>query len=394
MTVFDTALSTGSPQDLEAVISELAPGWRSRLVEADRTAQLSTATVDECRAHGLFSLCVPQQFGGLALPWRAVATLTAQAGAACPATAWMMGLVGNHAAIIARMPGDCQEDVFGASAHGLVATASVQRGCDVVRSGPDLVVSGKWSISSGIDIADWVVLYMRHPQLGEEPYLAAVPVADVGIVEDWDVVGLRATGSKSIEVASVRIPPHRVIAQAECFGANPPGAALNPGRNYYSASYLPFLSSAILGPAIGAAQGGFDTACRLLKSRYARLDPSDGERVTLELAVSESEAELYSATLLMSSCLDILSRPDGGFPETPGDDAAWAQLRRDKTFAVIQCNRALDRVIEALGTSGLFSNTLPQIYWRDLKAMSKHIDVHWTRMMRPSGQRTLAEGAA
>ncbi len=69
------------------------------------------------------------------------------------------------------------------------------------------VISGQWGYASGIDIATHVAVAALDPELpkGEPPNVLTfvVPVDRIEVVDDWFVLGLRGTGSKSVRCDSV-----------------------------------------------------------------------------------------------------------------------------------------------------------------------------------------------
>ena len=55
-----------------------------------------------------------------------------------------------------------------------------------------------------------------------------MPLADVEIVDDWQVLGLLGTGSKSLVLRDVFVPEHRCVMVSDLFVGTPPGALLHP----------------------------------------------------------------------------------------------------------------------------------------------------------------------
>ena len=59
--------------------------------------------------------------------------------------------------------------------------------------------------------------------------MALMPTSDVRIIDDWHVMGLAGSGSKSFEVKDVFVPDHRTLDKA----VNDAGQA--PGTLFYNA---------------------------------------------------------------------------------------------------------------------------------------------------------------
>src|SRR5690606_30101826 len=80
--------------------------------------------------------------------------------------------------------------------------------------------SGRWSFSSGSDHCSWTFLggniegeenTGKAKVSGMAQYCFLLPRSDYQIVPNWDVHGLRATGSNDIIVEEAFIPEHRAL---------------------------------------------------------------------------------------------------------------------------------------------------------------------------------------
>src|SRR3954464_8412057 len=108
--------------------------------------------------------------------------------------------------------------------------------------------------------------------MGDPRHIAylLVPLAEVEIVDDWEVLGLAGTGSKSLLLHDVFVPEHRVVMVADLFAGTPPGAAVHPDypvvrapRGYLVSFSLPTVCIALGGRAL-------DIVSRALPSRLSR----------------------------------------------------------------------------------------------------------------------------
>ena len=80
------------------------------------------------------------------------------------------------------------------------------------------VVSGRWSLGSGIPHATWALGGCRvydgetlreAPNGGPVPLMAFFPKAEVEVIDTWHVAGLRGTGSHDYQVSELFVPEHR-----------------------------------------------------------------------------------------------------------------------------------------------------------------------------------------
>ncbi len=127
-------------------------------------------------------------------------------------------------------------------------------------------LSGRFPFSSGCDYAQWAILGAFLGEMGDPRHIAYLlaPLAEVEIVDDWQVLGLAGTGSKSLVLHDVFIPEHRCVMVSDLFAGTPPGALVHPD---YPVLRAPrgFLVSYSLPPvAIALGRRALDIACATL----------------------------------------------------------------------------------------------------------------------------------
>ena len=50
-----------------------------------------------------------------------------------------------------------------------------------------------------------------------------MPFTDIEIIDDWHVLGLAGTGSRSLRLRDVFVPEHRCVLLSELLAGTPPG---------------------------------------------------------------------------------------------------------------------------------------------------------------------------
>ena len=51
-----------------------------------------------------------------------------------------------------------------------------------------------------------------------------MPFTEIEIIDDWHVLGLAGTGSRSLRLRDVFVPEHRCVLLSELLAGTPPGA--------------------------------------------------------------------------------------------------------------------------------------------------------------------------
>jgi 3-hydroxy-9,10-secoandrosta-1,3,5(10)-triene-9,17-dione monooxygenase len=129
------------------------------------------------------------------------------------------------------------------------------------------------------------------------------PLSEVEIADDWQVLGLLGTGSKSLILHDVFVPEHRCVMVSDLFAGTPPGALVHPD---YPVLRTPrgFLVSYSLPPvAIALGRRALDIACATLAGRVSRGVTRVAESEVVQMAIGEAAAAIDVATLLLVCCL-------------------------------------------------------------------------------------------
>src|SRR3954464_15987521 len=105
--------------------------------------------------------------------------------------------------------------------------------------------------------------------MGDPRHIAylLVPLAETEIVDDWHVLGLAGTGSKSLVLRDVFVPEHRVVMVADLFAGTPPGALVHPDYPVLRAPRGYLVSFSL--PTVCIARGGraLDILCLAVTAR-------------------------------------------------------------------------------------------------------------------------------
>jgi 3-hydroxy-9,10-secoandrosta-1,3,5(10)-triene-9,17-dione monooxygenase len=205
------------------------------------------------------------------------------------------------------------------------------------------------------------------------------------IIDDWQVSGLRGTGSKQVKIAEpIFIPEHRTLGFLELLGANPPGAEVNDGY-VYRMEFGPAFGTILLGPVLGIAEGALE---QYLDATRVRVGTIRGNRVadaeTVQLRVAESAAEISAAGLMLTRILETLhTRGQADELLTPSERV---ESMRDRAFVTRSCANAIHRLVRQMGAIGLSDGNPVQRHFRDITAASAQIGLNWDRNMGMFGK--------
>ena len=104
-----------------------------------------------------------------------------------------------------------------------------------------------------------------------------MPESDYEVIDDWDMTGLRGTGSRSLRVDEAFIPEYRIHRVQDDLALQTPGSRINPGTIYR----LPFWgigARAFSAPAVGLARGMMDLVVEDIRDRTGARAAASGSR--------------------------------------------------------------------------------------------------------------------
>jgi alkylation response protein AidB-like acyl-CoA dehydrogenase len=201
-----------------------------------------------------------------------------------------------------------------------------------------------------------------------------VPRGDVEVQDDWHVMGLRGTGSKSVIISEpIFVPAHRLL---DLYRADEGPAYSRVGRASYA---LPVsVAIAYVGSSVyvGTAQGVVDEfTAELRHKRDSFVGTRKADQVSMLIRLGQSAADAYVALSEMrGGVADLLTRAVAGQPLDPVERTTY-QLSH--VHCVELARRAATRLFEVSGTSGMLPSSSLLRRFGDLHAGSKHLSVRW-----------------
>jgi 3-hydroxy-9,10-secoandrosta-1,3,5(10)-triene-9,17-dione monooxygenase len=364
-----------SAAELVARARALAPKLRERAVKAERDRNIPQQSVDEYIADGLIHTLQPKRWGGYEHDHEVMFDIAIELGkSTCGSSAWCLNYLGDHAGLLAHFPEEAQHDVWSRDPAACIATSAAPTGKVAVAPG-GYKLNGRWSWCSGLRHSQWIMiggLVFREGEDHPDMRLYLVPVSQVKQDDTWFCAGLRASGSNTSVLDDVFVPEHRSVSFATLRDACSPGSKLNTNP-IYRGPFLAVHSYALLGPALGAARGGYADFTQWTRQRYLTYTQLNiAQHVPVQIRLAEIAAQIDVAEMLARRSLATARKDYAGMTmETR------ALLRRDYAFAMKTLRDAMDGLIKISGSSGLMEGNSVQRCWRDVHAISSHVVMNW-----------------
>jgi 3-hydroxy-9,10-secoandrosta-1,3,5(10)-triene-9,17-dione monooxygenase len=348
----------------------LRPELLERQTEAERLRRIPEPTIREFHEAGILRVIQPAVFGGFEADFIDQIDIVFEVARACGSSGWVYAVLSAHAAMIANFPERAQNEVWGSDPRALASSSLFDLG-RFRRVDGGYVVSGRWRYSSGCDYCAYLVAGAVPADDAAPPERKRflLPIAEMEIIDDWHVMGLAGTGSKSLRGNDLFVPEWRAISDAEFLDNSGPGRRLHNHCHLYRMSRAAHpgpLSLAMAG--VGIAQHAVDYAgAHIAQMGVGRTNATEREVIRHDLA--ESTAEVDAARLLIRRTVrEIEEVARQRFDPVPRP--LIDQATRDRHFATLFALRAAERLFKAAGSRALFADNDLQRCFRDVHAVA------------------------
>jgi 3-hydroxy-9,10-secoandrosta-1,3,5(10)-triene-9,17-dione monooxygenase len=354
-------------------VRDLLPTFRERADEAEKLRQVPESSVKALEETGFFQLLQPQRYGGLEADPVDFFTAVKEIASADGSTGWISSVLGVHPWQVALFPEEAQQAVWGSDPTTRLSSSYAPTGKAVLTEG-GYRLSGKWSFSSGSAHASWVLLggLVFNDEGNVVDFKTfLLPRDKYEIVDVWNVVGLRGTGSNDIVVEETFVPNAFTLSMSDtgrCYG---PGQEQNTG-NLYKLPFHSLFTSTITTPIIGMAAGAYAEHVEMQRSRVraAYLGEKASSDPFAAVRIARAGSEIDAAWALLMANI----REQQGYVERGEQIPLGLRLkvRRDQVLGTQRAIDAIDELFEASGGRALAEGTYLQRAWRDAHAGRVH----------------------
>lgn len=183
---------------------------------AERAGRMQPEQLELIYERGWFRMMVPRRYGGLALPLPEVVRIEEAISRADGSAGWTVTLCAGAGWFAGFFPASPLSDVFSDERLCIAGSGSSSGKAELIPGG--YRISGRWSYASGAHhatafTANCTVWSEGRPALSEagaplvQPFLFLRD--EVRIIDDWNAVGMVATGSHGFEVHGLELPAVR-----------------------------------------------------------------------------------------------------------------------------------------------------------------------------------------
>ncbi|QKT06278.1 flavin-dependent monooxygenase [Gordonia sp. X0973] len=346
-------------------IDALLPDFAQRAQATEDARRISDESAQALQDAGFFKLLQPEQWGGYQADPVSFYEAVRRISTACGSTGWVAGIIGIHNWHLGLFDQQAQEDVWGSDTDVRISSSYAPMGFGEVVDG-GYKVNGNWAFSSGCQLADWT--FVGGPVIKDGRPVDFVsyllPRSDYTIKDVWHVVGLKGTGSNTLEVKDVFVPRHRVLSMGTMSKGESPGLERNTAPVYkmpWGTIHPSTISTPIVGMAYGAYEAHVEYQGKRVRAAYAGEKSKDDPfaKVRIAQAASEIDAAWRQLSGNLQAEYDLIL--DG--EQVPMELRLAA--RRDQVRATGRAIEAINLLFENSGAGALNVDSPLQRFWRD-----------------------------
>ena len=205
-----------------AEIETIAPVVREYTSQSEQLGRLAEPIIKAVRQTSLLRFICAHELGGCEADPLTVMEVTEALSRIDGSVGWTLGIIANATAFAgAFLPAESARRVFGSGVPIIVGAVQPRNSTAEPVDGGYLV-NGRWSFGSGIHFADWVVAGALVP--GQSPpaglRVAVLPREQVTVHDNWQVAGLRGTGSCDFSIDNVFVPDNMTFSIMDAIHGN------------------------------------------------------------------------------------------------------------------------------------------------------------------------------
>ncbi len=345
---------------IQLLTHQLSQRFAGRAELYDREGSFVAQNYQDLKNQGMFKALIPQDLGGLGLSFSEMCEVLSVLGASCGSTALSLSM---HTHLIAANIWKLKQGKPVAETLGKIAqnqTILISTGAkDWLSSNGQMkkvaggyLVSGVKHFASQSAQGDVLITSARYEDKDEVQVLHfPIPMNSKGvtILNNWDTLGMRGTGSHSVKLEEVFIAEETVVLSR-------PADRYHPVYNVVLTVAMPLIMSVYLGIGRRAFKIAKDFANKLKQPKEYTIS-----------ALAHINNHLVQAELNWQSMIGITNE----FDFEPTDENGHQIVTR-KTNMTLALTEVVNKSVELVGGTAYFKSNPLERLSRDIQAAKYH----------------------
>ena len=353
-------------------LEEITPVLERHRDEAEETAHLSDPAVEALKEAGFLRLYLPRSFGGLEVDPLTYFRIAERVSRVDSAAGWEMMVANGIAYVASYLPEEGFETMYGADPKTLGCGTFNTVGKAVPVEG-GFLFSGRSGFNSGCHHAEWCLTMgevedgARAADTEPEVIVLYCPMKQAQVMDNWDVLGMRGTGSDDVLMKDLFVP------QCMTF---PMAALSEPCENRHCRGDLYRMPLSMLVHtvpivALGALGAALDWVSDLAQNKTPFSSSSKLRERSIAQINYGKALGLYRASraLMETSMGSVFSKVQSG----------GTASKEDKADFFLSGAQAMDMISEGVklaasvaGTSSIRKGNPLERAWRDIEVLRHH----------------------
>jgi indole-3-acetate monooxygenase len=336
--------------------------------ETEAARRLPAAAVQALVEAGVFKLILPRALGGGDASLATLLSVIEEIARADGSAGWVSMIGASSALMCGFLDEPTAREVYG-PADAITCGVFAPLGRATPTDG-GFRVSGRWPFASGSLHAQWcmggAIVEGQEKQPNGAPAIRSLLFRsdEIRVLDNWDVSGLRGSGSNDFEVQDVFVPASRAFSLL----TDRPRLA----GPIFRQPFFGVLASGVAAVTLGIARAAIDTFIELARTKQslgARRSLAHREVVQLEVGRAEAELGAARAFLFESAARAAEEVADTGAASL----ATRARVRLASSHAATAAASAVDRMYAAGGGTSIYAKSPLQRQFRDLHTATQHL---------------------
>lgn len=362
-------------QEMADRIAKIQPWLRDQQPVAEQQRRIPQASIERLDATGVFGLTTPKRYGGADFTTRELHDIYRALGAGCGATSWVVWAAAGGNLWSFSFPDDVVAPVYTSPWVGnrtfAVGGTSRRMSGTARRVDGGWMVEGRWPFATGSVHASHGYLAVYYdPSDDTKVGMVLVPKESLVARDDWEAMGLAATGSQTVAIdGELFVPeerfstPARLASHIEELTAR----GLGPRRGGLARSLVTGT-----GTALGMADHAMELFLGALGKRTIPYSPyaNQAEAPITHVTVGRAHSQIRAAGLVADAAVAALDECERqGVDPT---DREVLQFHTDVAYVWDTCSSAVETLFHASGASAITKRQPLQLIARNCRAGSLH----------------------
>ncbi len=359
-----------------AAVRDMIPQLRAEAGEVEALGRPLEGTIRKLHDIGVFKMTVPVEYGGYALTLSQMVPVFAEIARGCGSTAWVVWVTTAGTQWMTAYSHQLQKEMFDPDWIGPYQSGAMNKGGPGIARKVDggYMLSGKWPWASGCyyTIFHTMGALVERPDGTKYPIICQVPHAEIEIIDDWDVVGMRGSSSNTITLRDKEtfVPEHRVIQTMDLFAGKRPEPV--PAGLLYDINLIQVTTVTYIALGLGLARAAINCFEETIAGRGITFTTYQKQ---IEAPITHLQlGEVYSKLMAVEAISEQLCRRVEGdaankVPQKPIDNS---RTRCSTAYALTLCEEIVTTCMRACGASAIRSDNAIQRVARDIKPVTLH----------------------